>query len=169
MDPNARLPEVPGEGELHPSPRVRGLNVLLAEDDAEMRHFLYAELRAAGHVVATMSDGTEMIEALSEMSKLPFGTPDAIIMDVRMPGYSGLHILAALRAAGWSTPVILITAFGDPRVHQEGARLGAAVVFDKPFDIDDLRTALLNLKRTDHRGDGGEHGRALRGHDDEAV
>ena len=162
MDPNARLPAVPGEGELHPSPRVCGLNVLLAEDDAEMRHFLYAELRAAGHLVATMRDGTEMIEALSEMSKLSLGIPDAIIMDVRMPGYSGLHILAALRAARWSTPVILITAFGDQRVHDEGARLGAAVVFDKPLDIDDLRKALLNLELTDRRGDGGEHGRALK-------
>jgi DNA-binding response OmpR family regulator len=93
---------------------------------------------------------------LSELSKLPLGPPDAIIMDVRMPGYSGIHILAALRAAQWSTPVILITAFGDARVHEEGARLGAAVVFDKPFDIDDLRTALLNLERIDHRGDGDE-------------
>ena len=133
-------------------PRVRGLNVLLAEDDAEMRHLIYAELRAAGHLVSTMRDGTEMIEALSEMSKLPLGSLDAIIMDVRMPGYSGLHILAALRAAQWSTPVILITAFGDQRVHEQGARLGAAAVFDKPFDIDDLRTALLNLKQADPRG-----------------
>jgi CheY-like chemotaxis protein len=128
MDPSARL------------------NVLLAEDDAEMRRYLYAELRAAGHVVTAMTDGTEMIEALSEMSKLPGGAPDAIIMDVRMPGYSGLHILAALRAAQWSTPVILITAFGDARVHEEGARLGATAVFDKPLDIDDLQRALLNLE-----------------------
>jgi len=140
----------------HGGVNVRGLNVFLAEDDAEMRHLLYAELRAAGHVVSPMRDGTEMIEALSEMSKLPFGTLDAIIMDVRMPGYSGLHILAALRAAQWSTPVILITAFGDRRVHEEGARLGAAAVFDKPFDIDDLRTALLNLEHTDHWTDGCE-------------
>jgi CheY-like chemotaxis protein len=134
---------------MHANARAPGLNVLLAEDDAEMRRFLYAELRAAGHTVTAMSDGTEMIEALSEMSKLPMGAPDAIIMDVRMPGYSGIHILAALRAAQWSTPVILITAFGDARVHEEGARLGAVAVFDKPLDFDDLQTALLNLKKGD--------------------
>jgi DNA-binding response OmpR family regulator len=92
MDPNARLPEVPGEREFYPSPRRRGLNVLLAEDDAEMRHFLSAELRAAGHVVTTMCDGTEMIEALSELSKLPLGPPDAIIM-MSACQYSGITFL----------------------------------------------------------------------------
>jgi DNA-binding response OmpR family regulator len=168
MEQYARWSEVRDEGELHPTMRMRrGLNILLAEDDAEMRHFLYAELRADGHVVSMTCDGTEMIEALSGMSKVPFAASDVIIMDVRMPGYSGLHILAALRAAEWSTPVILITAFGDQRVHEEGARLGAAVVFDKPFDIEDLRTALLNLGPTDSGIAGGEHGGALRNRDDE--
>lgn len=127
--------------------RVRCASVLIAEDDDEMRELLHAELRADGHEVYTVSDGTEMLELLSDVSQLPFTVPDVIIMDVRMPGCSGLHILAALRAAQWSTPVILITAFGDPRLHAEAVRLGAAVVFDKPFDIDDLRAALLHMNR----------------------
>ena len=122
----------------------RPARVLLAEDDDEMRQMLEAELRADGYEVFAVNDGTEMLEALSEVSRLPFAAPDVIVMDVRMPGYSGLHILAALRAADWTTPVILITAFGDVRLHREAAKLGA-VVFDKPFDVDDLRTALLNL------------------------
>jgi DNA-binding response OmpR family regulator len=117
----------------------------LAEDDDEMRHMLEAELRADGYVVFPVNDGTEMLEALSEASRLPSAAPDVIVMDVRMPGYSGLHVLAALRAAQWTTPVILITAFGDARLHEEAAKLGADVVFDKPFDVDDLRTALLHL------------------------
>jgi len=118
------------------------LNILVAEDDTEMRKLLYDELRADGHAVSTRCDGSEMLEALSGVSKAPILVPDVIIMDVRMPGYSGLHILAALRAAEWSTPVILITAFGDARVHEEGARLGATMFLDKPLDIDGLRAAL---------------------------
>lgn len=129
----------------------RPASILLAEDDDEMRQLLEAELRADGYEVFAVNDGTEMLEALSEVSRPPFGVPDAIVMDVRMPGYSGLHVLAALRAAHESTPVILITAFGDIRLHEEAARLGAAVVFDKPFDIDDLRTALLHVIRNDAR------------------
>lgn len=123
----------------------RPARVLLAEDDDEMRQMLEAELRADGYEVFAVNDGTEMLEALSEVSRLPFAAPDVIVMDVRMPGYSGLHILAALRAADWTTPVILITAFGDIRLHEEAAKLGAAVVLDKPFDVDDLRTALLHV------------------------
>ena len=123
----------------------RPARILLAEDDDEMRKLLEVELRADGYVVFAVSDGTEMLEALSDMSGLPFAVPDIIVMDVRMPGCSGVHILAALRAAQWLTPVILITAFGDARLHEEATRLGAAVIFNKPFDLDDLRTALLHL------------------------
>jgi len=124
----------------------RCLTILLAEDHAEMRHYLYAELRADGHHVSTTGDGNEMMHALTSLSELPIAMPDAIIMDVRMPGCSGLQILAALRAARWTTPVILITAFGETKLHEEAARLGAAAVFDKPFDVDDLKTALRNLE-----------------------
>ncbi len=119
--------------------------ILLAEDDDEMRRLLEVELRADGHVVFSVRDGTEMLEVLSDASRLPFTAPDVIVMDVRMPGYSGLHVLAALRAAEWTTPVILITAFGEPRLHEQAAKLGASVVFNKPFDVDDLRTALLHV------------------------
>jgi CheY-like chemotaxis protein len=127
----------------------RCLTILLAEDHVEMRHYLYAELRADGHHVHTTGDGREMMNALTSLSELPIVMLDVIIMDVRMPGCSGLQILAALREARWTTPVILITAFGEKQLHEEAMRLGAAVVFDKPFDVDDLKTALLNL---DHLG-----------------
>lgn len=128
--------------------RGRVTRILLAEDDHEMRQWLEAELRSDGYAVAVARDGTELLEALSEVSRLSFAVPDIILMDVRMPGYSGLHVLAAVRAAGWKTPVIIMTAFGDPRLHEEAARLGANVVFDKPFDLDDLRTALLHVAET---------------------
>ena len=135
-------------GQLQGTAQACNLNILLAEDDAEMRRLLYDELRAKGHAVSSTCDGTEVLEALSGVSKVQVVAPDVIIMDVRMPGYSGLHVLAALRAAHWSTPVILITAFGDRRVHEEGARLGANIVLDKPFDIDVLLTALRDLSAT---------------------
>lgn len=143
-----------GEGARGRSPGASGLTILLAEDDEAMRRFLYDELSADGNVVVTACDGIEVLETLGGVSKLPFLPPDVMVMDVRMPGYSGLHVLAALRSAQWSTPVILITAFGDERVHEEGTRLGAVAVFDKPLDIDDLRTALRNL---DHRVDKSAH------------
>jgi DNA-binding response OmpR family regulator len=56
--------------------------------------------------------------------------------------------LAAGIAHELETPVILITAFGDDETHTEARRLGAAAVFNKPFEFDDLRTVVLNLTKT---------------------
>jgi len=61
-----------------------------------------------------------------------------------MPICTGLQILAALRDARWRTPVILMTAFGDEAVRRHAEGLDA-VLFDKPFEVDDLRTAVANL------------------------
>ncbi len=62
-----------------------------------------------------------------------------------MPGWNGLAVLQHLRREDWAMPFIVITAFGDEDTHQEASRLGAAAVFDKPFDVDDLRTAVFNI------------------------
>lgn len=125
--------------------RARAPRILLAEDDDDMREMLEIELQADGYTVVAAKDGTELLEALSEAGNLPSDAPDVIITDIQMPGYSGLHALAALRAAGWKTPVIVITASRSARLHEEATKLGADVIFDKPFDLDDLRTALLYL------------------------
>jgi FixJ family two-component response regulator len=55
-----------------------------------------------------------------------------------MPGVSGLEVLEGMHNIESFPPMILITAFGDDRIHEEAARLGAAAIFDKPFQIDDL-------------------------------
>jgi CheY-like chemotaxis protein len=121
-----------------PAPRL-----LVAEDDTEMRVLVASSLRRDGYDVVEVSTGDQLIEALAALP-LRSTTPDLIVSDVRMPGRSGLEILAALRRTGRVTPVILITAFPDAATHAEARRLDA-VVFDKPFDLDDLRTAVLNM------------------------
>ena len=67
---------------------------------------------------------------------------DVIVSDVNMPGLSGLDVLAALRCADWTTPVILITAFGDQQIRAEAEALGAARRLDKPVDPGALRAAV---------------------------
>jgi DNA-binding response OmpR family regulator len=54
-------------------------------------------------------------------------------------------MLASLRTAECSVPVVLITAFGDEATHAQALRLGAAALFDKPFDVDDLRAAVSRM------------------------
>lgn len=120
--------------------------ILLAEDDIEMRELVAAALRGDGYDVTEVSDGGRLLMRigrtyLSGTSDLAY---DMVISDIRMPVCNGLKILEGLRAARWSTPVILMTAFGDRSTRSRVEKLGA-ILLDKPFDLDDLRTAVLNL------------------------
>ena len=123
--------------------------ILLAEDDDEMRTLLASRLRSDGFDVLEARDGGELstlIDAAYEARSLAPGTiVDLVISDARMPYLSGLDALEGLRRNDAETPFILITAFGDTHTHSEAYRLGANAVFDKPFEVDDLCTAVVNL------------------------
>ena len=123
--------------------------VLLVEDDDELRAFLGSALRSDGYDVVEAGDGVEALGEIATGLLRPGDPrpPDIVISDIRMPGKTGLEVLAGLRRADWATPVILITGFGDRHTLAEAHRLGAAAVFDKPFDVDELRAALMDLRR----------------------
>ncbi|CAN5922631.1 response regulator [soil metagenome] len=134
------------ENEHSPSSRAALWRIFVADDDADMRALLAEQLRDDGHDVSELRDGFQLLERLQAVRSSPLWWPDAIVSDVRMPGHSGLELLAALRRAGWTTPVVLITAFGDRWLHDQAKRRGAAAVLDKPFDIEELRTVLRFLR-----------------------
>ncbi len=121
--------------------------VLVADDDDEVRDLVSETLRDDGYEVHEATDGLALLELIGSML---LGEPTAqpfelIISDVRLPGgVSGLDMLAGIRRADWSLPVLLVTGYGDAAVYEEAARLGAWVL-DKPLDLDDLRTAAFNL------------------------
>lgn len=116
--------------------------ILLAEDDDEMRLLLGEALEEAGYEVNETEDGTTALASLRALARHGAGMPDALVLDVRMPGSSGVDVLTELRAAGWQTPVILISGFGDEALRASALRLGAAAMLEKPFDFDELATAL---------------------------
>lgn len=120
--------------------------ILLAEDDEDMRLVVADALRSDGYDVVELADGGRLLVDIASRLKAgeEYRALDLIVSDVRMPICSGLQILEALRAAHWHTPVILMTAFGDDQTRHRAEAL-TAVLFDKPFDMDDLRTAVANL------------------------
>jgi len=127
---------------------MKRLHVLLAEDDPDIRHMMAIGLRCDGYKVVEVRDGAQLLERVaSSMLEHEADPPDLIVSDVRMPGFSGLTILAGLRSAGWSTPVILVTAWASDELRDHARDLDAAVI-EKPFDVDDLRTAVMNLAPT---------------------
>jgi CheY-like chemotaxis protein len=120
--------------------------VLLAEDNDEMRQLLVGVLKRDGYQIVEARDGRELLALLDEAD--PSGdssTIDLVVSDIRMPLADGLTVLARLRQLDWSTPVILITAFGSPETHARARELGAAIVLDKPFELDELRHAVHSV------------------------
>ncbi len=125
----------------------RHKRILLAEDDPAMRRLIASRLRKAGCLVVEAQDGTEAMAKIADaLLEDPDGGFDLVISDVRMPGHSGIDLMACYRGPDLRVPVILITAFGSPELHKQALRFGARAVFDKPFDLDDLITAVINLE-----------------------
>ena len=125
-------------------------NVLVAEDDPDMRRLVAAVLRAAGHRVVEATDGMQILDRIE--STIWSARPhlfDVIVTDVHMPGLSGLDVLAALRCTRWTTPVILITAFGDEETRSEARALGAIDILDKTFNPENLKIAVIRALKPD--------------------
>ena len=130
--------------------------ILVAEDDEEMRSAVVETLRNDGYEVSEAFDGGRLLIALARKYHVEETHPiDLLISDVRMPVCTGVQILEQMRAASSSLPVILMTAFGDEATREQ-ARLLGAVLFDKPFSIDDLRTAVACLLRREPKREAGE-------------
>jgi CheY-like chemotaxis protein len=127
-----------------PSPTHEAPRVLLAEDDQELRAVLVQALRKNGYQVTECGDGFRLLDHLGSVLRSPevlASDPvrfDLVISDIRMPGVTGMSVLEGVSLFEGFCPVILITAFGDEETHAQAKRLGAAAIFDKPFDINDL-------------------------------
>jgi CheY-like chemotaxis protein len=121
--------------------------VLVAEDDAALRSVVVSRLLDDGYAVFEAESGTDISTQLEHMKSDAFadGGLDLLLLDHRMPGRTGLQVLARLRANSCQIPVILMTAFPDPSLRAEARRLGVPVLA-KPFSLtqlSDVAAALL--------------------------
>jgi DNA-binding response OmpR family regulator len=103
-------------------------------------------LRFDGHEAVDVSDGGQLLMQLTSLYRLrPDPEPiDMVVTDIRMPICNGLEIVQGLRDAEWTTPVVIMTAFGDAQTRAKAARLGA-VLLDKPFKMKTLRAIVNDL------------------------
>ncbi|KGQ19060.1 Sensory/regulatory protein rpfC [Lysobacter dokdonensis DS-58] len=110
--------------------RVRSLDLLIADDHAANRMVLQRLLQKAGHRVVSVDDGEQVLDALAANGF------DAAIVDLHMPGVSGLDLLRELRVmeagGGKRTPVIVLTADVTPEAIQQCAQAGARAFLPKP-------------------------------------
>lgn len=106
--------------------------VFVVDDDPSIREVLHSLLESAGFSVQTFGSAEEFLKA-----NLP-DSPSCLLLDVRLPGMSGLELQEMLVAADVQLPVIFITAYGDIRMSVRAMRAGAVDFLTKPFCCDEL-------------------------------
>jgi DNA-binding NtrC family response regulator len=152
QEPPAKVatePPDPQGAEKHPPDTATGdetLDVLLIDDEPELRQALEEAVREAGHRATVAGDGAE---GLVQITSKVF---DVIICDVRLPKADGLTLLRRVRQESPASEVILMTAYAEVADAVAALKEGAYDYLTKPFEIDEL---LLQLRRI------GQH-RALR-------
>jgi nitrogen regulation protein NR(I) len=107
--------------------------ILIVDDDSSMRYSLNRMLEGQGLLVSSAKNGTEALERFFAEN------PDLVIMDIKMPGQSGLEVLRAIKERDPKALVILMTAFGTTETAIEAMKFGAFDYILKPFDIPEMR------------------------------
>ncbi len=116
-------------------------HVLIVEDDRNLRQFLRKALREEGVTTDEAATGEEALAAALAH------TFDCIILDVMLPGRDGFDVLTSLRAQGFSTPILMLTARTELAHRVRGLESGADDYLAKPFDLAELLARVQALIR----------------------
>lgn len=120
-------------------------SILIVEDEEKILRLLELELEIEGYQIGKAMDGNEALEAYRSRKW------DLILLDVMLPGISGIELLRKIRTKNNFTPVILLTAKGSVEDKVSGLDLGANDYITKPFQIEELLArirAVLRMRTT---------------------
>lgn len=112
---------------------------LVVDDTKNIRILLAKCLEIEGYEVACASDGYEAVRFVDSESF------DVIILDIKMPHFSGTDVLSHMRAKGIKTPVIIITAYATIKNAVECTQMGAVAYLQKPFTADRIHNILADM------------------------
>jgi DNA-binding response OmpR family regulator len=108
------------------------LNILVAEDNRDLRNLMRIRLTRAGYAVLEAADGQEALDLLAEIQV------HLLIVDIMMPRMNGCELTAALRSANIDTPVLMVTAKSSLEDKKAAFQAGADDYLVKPVDMDEL-------------------------------
>jgi two-component system response regulator MprA len=117
--------------------------ILFVDDNRNIREFCRRELEAEGYRVSLAADGGEAIRAVHREM------PDAIVLDLRMPGMGGLDAIEQIRESAPGVPVIFFTANDEDCLTDRRSRLATACV-EKSEDLTELKRALCRVSTLRH-------------------
>ena len=119
----------------------QGVRVLVVDDEAYITDLIATGLRFVGFEVETAADGREAL------AKLAATRPDLVVLDIAMPGLTGLEVVERMRRDGVATPVVFLTARDAPADRVRGLHLGADDYITKPFSLDELLARIEAILR----------------------
>lgn len=128
------------------------MRIVLAEDDDLLGRALVKGLQDAGHVCEWKKNGADALQSIHAL------TPEAVVLDLMLPGMNGMEVLRTLRQEGDTTPILVLTALGSVDDRVEGLRSGADDYLAKPFAFAELLARLDAITRRSS----GDSGRMLR-------
>jgi Response regulator containing CheY-like receiver, AAA-type ATPase, and DNA-binding domains len=113
--------------------------ILVVDDQLGVRRLLFETFREDQHEVEMAANGEEALQSLKTFE------PDLILMDMKMPGMSGLETLAQIRSMEQQVDVIMMTAYGDAQNLEQAKDLGILYYIGKPFDLFELRNRVKGV------------------------
>jgi two-component system response regulator MprA len=125
------------------------MKVLVVDDERAVRESLRRALELEGYEVELAADGQEALDRLAAN-----GEPDAMILDILMPGVDGLEVCRRLRREGRRLPVLMLTAREEVENRVAGLDAGADDYVTKPFALDELLARMRALLRRTSGGSG---------------
>ena len=116
------------------------MKILVVDDEPEVAEVIAESVRIQGHETVIAHNGEEALEILGTF------TPDAVFLDIVMPGLNGIEVLERIRQTYQRLPVIIISGRATTAQVSEAKRLGVTDVVEKPFALKHLSEALTGLK-----------------------
>jgi FixJ family two-component response regulator len=119
----------------------KSFTIYVVDDDESIRRALKRLLRSVGHHAVTFDSAEEF------MDSAPEGGEGCLVLDIRLPGITGLDLHEKLSASGMKYPVIFMTAHDNPQWRQRAKEAGAVACLRKPFDEQLLLDAIQLARR----------------------
>jgi two-component system response regulator MprA len=127
------------------------VSILVVDDDRAVREALRRALALAGYEVQLAEDGVQAVELVAQ------ALPEAVVLDIGLPGIDGLEVCRRLRRLGNRVPILMLTARDAVADRIDGLDAGADDYLVKPFDVGELQARLRALlRRSGPEGEEGE-------------
>jgi two-component system, response regulator, stage 0 sporulation protein F len=110
--------------------------ILIVDDQFGIRILLNEVFQKEGYQTFQAANGIQALDILTKHN------PDLVLLDMKIPGMDGIEILKRMKVIDTDIRVIIMTAYGELDMIQQAKDLGAITHFAKPFDIDDIRSAV---------------------------